>query len=276
MEFEAGNKKLVYEKVDSENAKQIEDASFCEREGFGTGLDPQELPPVLQFIAKHGHIWLQYVVENGQCNPTGVIEFIPLVKVLGYRPKNIDPGEYDLSISPLTIIMENQDRVFSDVRRFAKDENIVYYHGIAMSRKGKGYGTLLMKHALENTPYTKNNVVVCFPDAAQIDEESNELQLAPNEDSFTLHLKARFVLAGVVDPPVYDETLTYFSFVKPLNRFGFPMRDYHQYLNLAEGDARSVIERARELTGEAFLGEYYNKKTHKMEFQKLHDYGPRH
>lgn len=266
MELEAVGKELVYVRVDPDDAKQIEDASFCEREGFGTGLDPQELPPVLQFVAKHGHIWLQYAVENRQRIPTGVIEFIPLLKALEYRPEDIDPGKYDLSISPFNIIMENQERVFSDVRRFAKDQDIVYHHGIAMVRKGGGYGTLLMRYSLNNTRYVKNRMVVCFPDAAKIDEESGKLNLAPNEDSFTLHLKAGFVLTGVVDPPVYDETLTYYSFIKGrgISYFGKEI-----LLNLAEGPAEEALREVRRLTSKGYLGVEYSKESHEMRFEHI-------
>ena len=145
-------------------------------------MDPQELPPVLRFVARRGHIWLQYVVENGEHIPTGVMELIPLIKALAYHPDEINPEGYDLSISPLGTIIANQERVFADVRRFAADRDVIYHHGIAMCRRGAGYGTLLMKHALENTPEIKDRVIVCFPDAAQIDEKSGDLQLAPNED----------------------------------------------------------------------------------------------
>ncbi|MBA7660191.1 hypothetical protein ES703_68191 [subsurface metagenome] len=271
MKLEAVGRDLIYEKVDPDNAKQIEDASLQEREGFGTGLDPQELPPVLQYIARNGDIWLQYVLENGQKNPTGVVEFIPLKKTLQYDLQTIDAGEYDLSISPLTIIMKNQERVFRDIRKFAEDKDIVYHHGIAMSRKGKGYGTLLLKYALDNTPYVKNSIVVCYPDAAQLDEETEELQLAPNEDSFTLHLKAGFVLAGVVDPPVYDETLTYYSFVKVEGEYARLKLNWRtiETLNLTEGaSASAVLERVRQLTSMGYLGTGYDKKTHQMVFLK--------
>jgi len=270
MGFEAAGKELVYVKVNPDNEQQIEDASFCEREGFGTGLDPQELPPVLQFIAKNGHIWLQYAVEKGKRVPTGVMELIPLLKALEYRPEDIDAGKYDLSVSPFNIIMENQERVFADARQFVKDEDIIYHHGIAMSRKGGGYGTLLLKYALENTFYIKNRVTVCFIDAAEVDEKSGELNLAPNEDSFSVHLKAGFVLSGVVDPPVYDETLTYYSFIRPAKSFYFPGRAYRERLNLAEGDAKSVIDKIKQWTGKGMgdVGNWYNKETHEMEFQR--------
>jgi len=271
MEFEVARKELVYVRVAPDNAKQIEDASFCEREGFGTGLDPQELPPVLQFIAKYGYIWLQYAVENGKRIPTGVMELISLPKALEYRPGNIDPGEYDLSISPFNVIMENQERVFASVRQFAKDQDIVYHHGIAMSRRGKGYGTLLLRYALENTPSVKNHFVVCFPDAAQIDEKTKGLNLAPNEDSFTVHLKAGFVLAGVVDPPVYDETLTYYSFIRPAKKIKCVKNQKQEFrLNLADGSPTEVLNGVRMMTDgpltRVFLGVDYSKETHEIQF----------
>ena len=264
MESEAGKKELIYRKVDPNNAEQIEDASFCEREGFGTGLDPQELPPILRFIARYGNIWLQYAVEDGKYNIIGMMELIPLVQALKYRPKNIGSGAYDLSLSPFTIIMANQERVFRDVRRFAGDENITYYHGIAMSRKGGGYGTLLLRHVLENDPRIKKSVVVCFPDAAHTDKESGNLRLAPNENSFTLHLKAGFVLAGVVKPPVYDETVIYYSFVR-LPSFSEEGRK-ELFLNLAKGPADELLGEVQKHASRGYLGVSYSKETHEMRF----------
>jgi len=131
----------------------------------------------------------------------------------------------------------------------------------------------LMKCALSN-PDVQGATIVCFPDAAKIDEETKVLELAPNEDSFSLHLKAGFILVGVVDPPVYDETLTYYSFIRPAKPISFS-RGVRKVLNLAEGDAESVLAEVRRLTQEGFAGRYYNKETHVMEFSDLahSDYG---
>lgn len=270
MNLEATEKELIYKRVDPLSRQQIEDCSFCEREGFGTGLDPQELPSVLQFIARNGTIWLQYVTENGQQFPSAVIEFIPLLRALEYRPEDIDPGEYDLSLSPFDVIINNQERVFANARHFANDKDIVYHHGISASRRGKGYGTLLMNHALENTPYVKDRLLVCFPDAAKIDEENGELRLAPNEASFTMHLKAGFVLAGVVDPPVYDEALTYYSFIRPRKVNNLSVgREKEVFLNLADGSTQEVLNEVRKLTDKGYFGIDYSRITHQMRFREV-------
>lgn len=260
---EAEEKDLIYVKVNANNRKQIEDVSLQEREGFGTGLDPQELSPALRFVARHGNIWLQHASEEGQKVLTGVIEFIPLEAAKRFNP-NRYPLE-DLTDSPLKIIMENEERIFRDVRRFASDKKIIYHHGIAMSRKEKGYGTLLLKYALDRTDGT----VVCFIDGAQLDKDSNELKLAPNEISYALHMKAGFFLVGVADIPVYDDELIYYCFIRPAEnlylRF-YP--DFEEILNLADGDAKSVIEDVRRLTSEGYFGVDYNHETHAMTFMR--------
>lgn len=266
MEPEAGKKELIYKKVDPDNIEQMEDLVSCEREGFGVGLDPQELPPVLRFIAKNGHIWLQYVREGGKLVPTGFIELIPLMQALEYLPERIDKEGHDLAASPFNVIMENQRRVFANVRKFTKDKDIVYYHGIATARRGGGYGTLLLRHALENTPCIKNRTVVCFPDAAQIDRKTGGLNLAPNESSFTLHLKAGFVLTGVVEPPVYDETIVYYSFVKPPRKVFKEGGEKEICLNLKQGPADEILEEVQKHTSQGYLGVSYSKETHEMRF----------
>jgi len=261
MALEALEKELVYVKVDSANAQQIEHASLQERDGLVDKFDPQELPSVLRFIAANGDIWLQYVVENGRKTPTGVIEFIPLKKSLRFDPNKINE---DLSVSPFAIVLKEQERIFQDVRRFAKDKKITYHHGIFMSRRGGGYGTQLLKYAIGQA---SRDIIVCYIDGAQISEESGELQLVPNEDSFTLHLKAGFVLAGVVDPPVYDNELVYYSFVRIKN---IAFHDHSKVaLNLAEAEsAKEVIDSVRYLTSVGYFGVEYNKKTHQMVFKK--------
>ena len=270
MEFAAGKKELIYKKVDPNNIGQIRDALLCEQEGFDNILDPQELPPVLQFIARYGNIWLQYAAEDGEYNPIGMMELIPLVQALEYRSENIDSGAYDLSLSPFTIIMANQERVFRDVRRFAGDEDIIYHHGVAMSRKGGGYGTLLLRHVFESDSRVKKGVVVGFPDAAYLDKDSGNIHLAPNENSFTLHLKAGFVLAGVVNPPVYDNTIIYYSFIRVGEEYVAPLRFRadKEVLNLAEGEASTVIKSVKELISESYLGVRYQKEKHEMVFLK--------
>ena len=125
MEFEAGKRELVYERVDPDNAKQIEDASFCEREGFGTGLDPQELPPVLQFVARRGHIWLQYAVENGERIPTGVMELIPLSKALEYRPEDIEAGEYVFRAVGATVLFDGYVNVLGEKGALKETGNVI-------------------------------------------------------------------------------------------------------------------------------------------------------
>lgn len=268
MVFEALTKKLEYILVDPENNKHIKDASLQEREGFGTGIDPQELPEVLQFVARNGPIWLQYAVEDGKRNPTGVIEFIPLEKAVEYNPKSI-VTEYDISASPLTVIMGNQENNFRAVRRFSDDKNIIYHHGISMSRIEKGYGTLILNHALKNTPHVKDKVIVCYIDAAQVDEESKELVQATNEISYTVHMKEDFVLAGVVEPPVYDNTITYYSIVRPRDSKPFKFSPKTEKLSFNNPNVIETIEQVRQLTSVGYVGTSYDRKSHEMTFMKL-------
>ena len=133
MNLEALNKELAYEKVDPSNEEQIKDASFQEKDAFETSLDPQELPSILRYLATKGDVWLQYCLEAGQKIATGVIEFIQLHRIITLKPADVN-GK-GLSISPLVIAMKNQERLFKPFRRIADDKNIVYYHGIAMSRR---------------------------------------------------------------------------------------------------------------------------------------------
>ena len=163
--------------------------------------------------------------------------------------------------------MENQERVFQDVRRFAKDKDIIYAHGLAMVRKGKGYGTLLMDYATKNLLGLSKGTIAGFIDAAQKDKNSGELQLAPNEASFSVCLKAGFVIVGVVDPPVYDDKLTYYSFIRPVKPIHFRRgRRAQRDVNLAEGNAESVITEVKQLVEKGFVGRDYYKKTHEIEF----------
>ncbi|MEK6658803.1 MAG: hypothetical protein AABY36_03880 [Campylobacterota bacterium] len=266
--FEASKKRLEYILVNPKNKKHIEDASLQEREGFGTGIDPQELPEVLRFIAGKGYIWLQYAVENGVKNPTGVIELLPLEKALEYDPNNI-ATKYDISTSPLTLITRNQENAFRDARKFADDKDIIYHHGISMSRREKGYGTLLLNHALNNTPNARDRIIICYIDAAQLDEESQELIPATNESSYTLHMKAGFVLAGIVKPPVYDDAISYYSVLRSIDSKPFKFSSKIEKLNFSNPNVNETIERVRQLTSIGYVGTSYNRKSHEMTFMKL-------
>lgn len=266
MSLEATNKTLEYKLADPDNQEHIEQASLQEREGFGTGIDPQELPEVLQFIARNGHVWLQYAVEGTARNPTGVIELIPLEKALEFDPANI-VSEADISVSPLNIITRDTNGVFQHARRFADDKDITYHHGMSMSRREQGYGTFLLNHALNNTPNLKDRVTVCFIDAAKIVDE--ELRPAANESSYTVHMKARFVLAGVVEPPVYDDTITYYSVVRPRDSKPFRFSGQKELIRFDEQNANKTLQQVRELTSQGYVGVSYDRKTHEMTFQKL-------
>ena len=77
--------------------------------------------------------------------------------------------------------------------------------------------------------------------------------------------------AGVVDPPVYDETLTYYSFVRTGEGYVAPLRfkkEDKDFLNLAEGDAQTVLEQVKQLVSAGYLGVEYDKKTHQMLFME--------
>ena len=269
MTFEALTRKLEYILVKPNHLELIEHTSLQEREGFGTGIDPQELPEVLQFIARNGHIWLQYAVENNVRNPTGVIGLLPLERAMKYDPNNI-ATEHDITASPLTVIMQNQERAFKDARKFANDKDIIYHHGISMSRRHKGYGTLLLNYALGNTPNIRDRIITCPIDAAQVDEESGKLIPAANERSYTIHMKAGFVLAGVVDPPVYDDRITYFSFVRSSDLAPFQFNGARtEKLNFNNPSIDTKIQQIRELTSSGYFGVGYDRASHEMTFMKL-------
>lgn len=265
MEYKVQGKELIYEKVSPDNIEQIEEASHQEKEGIGRGVDPVEIVPVLQYISRKGIIWLQYIYEKSGKKATGVIEFIPLTKALQFNPGKIEAKPEDLELSPFAVVMADQKRIFEGARRFTRDDEIIYHHGISMERRGQGYGTLLMAHALKTMPALSDKAVVCFIDAAAWTPEG--LQLLPNEDSITLHLKAGFYLAGVVSPPVYDEKITYYLFVKwkgihvDLAHKGFPV-------NLAEGNAQQVLNKIAIMTSKGVLGINYSKTTHEMFFSQ--------
>lgn len=268
MDFEVSTRSLEYILADPKNKKHIEDASLQEREGFGTGIDPQELPEVLQFVARNGHIWLQYAIEDGKRNPTGVIEFMPLEKALQYDPSSI-ATKYDISASPLTVIMGNQENAFRDARRFAEDNSIVYHHGISMSRRQQGYGTLLLNHALGHTPCVKDKFIVCYIDAAQIDKETGRLVPTSNEASYTVHMKAGFVLAGVVDPPVYDGNIAYYCVIRPKDSAPMKFSSEISKLRFDNPNADETINNVRKLTEAGYVGVRYDRTQHEMNFMKL-------
>ena len=263
--FESTQKKLEYVLVDPDNQQQIADALEKEKAGFGKGIDPVEVPEVLEFIARNGHVWLQYAFEQKR-NPTGVIELIPLKKALEFDPCKI-VTEADLSVSPLNIITRGTNDVFQHARRFADDGYITYHHGISMSRRGEGYGTLLLNYALGNTPNLKDKVVVCPIDAAKI--VNGKLMPAANKSSYTIHMKAGFVLAGVVEPPVYDDTITYYSVVRP--RDSMPLKFVRQNENVKfdEPIVATTIQQIRDLTSQGYVGVSYNRKSHEMVFRKI-------
>ena len=266
MSLEASTKTLEYELVNPDNQQQIADALKQETEGFGKGIDPVEVPEVLKFVAGNGHVWLQYAVEGTVRNPKGVIELISLEKTLKFGDSDI-AATIDVSSSPLNVITGNQEVAFQYARRFADDKNITYHHGISMSRRGKGYGTLLLNYALNNTPNLKDRVAVCFIDAAKIAD--GKLRPAANESSYTIHMKSGFFLAGVVEPPVYDDTITYYSVVRPRNSKPFRFSGQEKLIRFDEQDANKTIQQVRELTSQGYVGVSYDRKTHEIIFRKL-------
>jgi len=247
--FEAMTESLYYTKVDPNNAEQIALASNQEREGFGTGIDPQELPEVLEYIAEHGYVWLQFVEEKGKEKTTGVIELLPLQKALEFKPEEIKT-ELDINKSPLTMITKNQEKNFEAPRKFAHDDEIIYHHGIAVSRRGKGYGTLLLDYALRETPNAMDRFISCFIGAAQRNEDRNILEPAANESSYTVHMKAGFVLIGVVEPPVYDDTITYYSLMKFLDSKPLKYGDTQKRLKFDNPDVNKTVNNVKELLSE--------------------------
>jgi len=262
---------LTYERVNPGNKKQIKELSDLEKEGFGTDLGSIELPQVLRFITGNGWSWMQRLGNGSFKKTTGVIELIPLVKALRYNPFEI---KRDLSNSPFTILMNSQKTAFKDPRRFAEDKDIVFHHAITMSKseRGKGYGTSLLKYALENTPNARHSNIICFIDAAIIDDKSKKLKLLPNESSYALHLAAGFLLIGVVEPPVYDYVTTYYSFMRfgSLCSYRFDETAKERVVNLIdEPKIEKTLTKIKRLTSLGYVGTDYDKKTHLMVFRKI-------
>ncbi len=257
---------LYYCKASPGNQAMIDDASLQEREGFGTGIDPMELPEVLSFIAKHGKVWLQYSIEDNKAVPTGVAEFIQLTEVLKFKPKEIKT-EFDINVSPLAVIMGNQERVFSDARKFAEDKDITYHHGIAMSRRGQGYGTLLLRYALDHTDDIRNRLISSYIDAAKVVDGKPEP--AANESSYTVHMKEGFVLVGVVNPPVYEGNITYYSVMRPSDTKPFKYGTERKMLKFDNPNVTKTMDNVRELVSSHFAGVAYDKKSHEMLFKRL-------
>ncbi len=266
--FEALTKNLYYTKADPANPEHIALASLQEREGFGTGIDPQELPEVLQYVASRGHVWLQFIQGKRKDRATGVIEFIPLPEALKFKPEEIKT-ELDINASPLTMITRSQEKNFEAPRKFADDNEIIYHHGIAMSRRGKGYGTLLLDHALRETPNAMNRFIPCYIDAAQVNDATGALELAVNESSYTVHMKAGFVLVGVVEPPVYDDNITYYSVMRPSDSRQLKYGTAQKILKFGNPDVNKTINDVRELVSGGFVGVTYDRKAHEMTFAKL-------
>lgn len=267
--FEADERVLFYKEVDPLNREQLEVCSLMEREGFGTGIDPVELPGVIGYIAEHGQVWLQYASEDRNIVPTGVVEFIPLNAAMRFDPARIKT-EGDISASPLAVIVQNQERVFAGARNFVgNDMDITYNHGIAMARRQRGYGTKLLKYALANMLSPGGTSVCCYIDIAKTNAENGQFEMAPNEDSYTVHLKEGFGVIGVVDPPVYDSSIAYCEFLRPrrLKRFEFGITEKRLPFN--GPDAYQTMADVRDLTSKGFVGASYDKNMHEMRFRKL-------
>ena len=253
----AKDAKLIYRIARPGSERDIGDAYFCEREGFQTLADPQEMPAVLRFLAKKGEVLLQYSQERGKKIPTGVMETIFLDHALKF---NHFRYRGDLSKSPLKMVIENQERVFQSVRKLASDRWIVYHHGIAVVRKGMGYGKLLLEHIMDGRD---KFTFFCAIDGAT--KKSGNLELIPNEVSIRLHMKAGFLLTGVIDPPVYDTRITYYAFVRPGRGMRF-LAANPETVNLAEGNGQEVISKIKELTSKGYVGTDYDISTHEMKF----------
>ena len=136
-----------------------------------------------------------------------------------------------------------------------------------MSRRGQGYGTLLLDYAFTNTPNLTDRVTVCFIDAAKI--INGELRPAANESAYTIHMKSGFVLAGVVDPPVYDDSITYYSIIRPKDKSRLQFLEQKVRVRFDEPDVNKTIQQIRDLTSLGYVGTSYDRKSHEMLFVKL-------
>lgn len=262
---------LTYRRVSPGNKKQMGKLLDLEKEGFGTKFDEVEFPQVLKFIVRNGWSWMLYIWDGNSNKAIGAIELIPLIRALQYNPSKI---KEDLSNSPFTILMNSQKKAFKSARRFAKDKDIVFHQAIAMSEseRGRGYGSLLLKYALDNTPNVKNSNIFCFIDAAIIDEKSKKLKSFMNESSYALHLRAGFVLIGVAEPPIYDYVTTYYSFMRfgNLCSYRFDETAKERVVNLIdEPKIEKTLTKVKHLTSLGYVGADYDKKTHLMVFRKI-------
>lgn len=259
---------VTHTKVNPADKKDLEEVFSQEKEAFGSGLEPQEHPEVMRFLAGQGDIWLQRVEENNQKITTGAISLISLANMVKVKSQHFEMG-VELN-SPFITAVKKEKEVFRAAKELAvREKDIIFYYDIAVSRRNQGYGTLLLKHALQYVPW---GLVVCFVLAARRKGSDNQLELVPNEQSLFMHAKAGFVLVDVVDPPVYDKNLTYYCLVRPGEHcFSLGFNDYSSTrINLAkDGNAKELLAAVKEFTRYKFFGVSFDRESHEMIFKKF-------
>lgn len=179
----------------------------------------------------------------------------------------------DVSASSLGTILADHERTFADVHRFTEvpDSDIVYHHGISLDRKGDGLGRRLLTHGISPPPVYSETAVACFIDAAQVNAETGALEPAPNERSYTLHMghNGRFMLVGVVAPPVYEGTITYYAMVRPPQGLLKGFVDEPVSVRFDVPNVSDTIGQVQDLTTRGFVGVNYDHEAHTMTFRQV-------
>ena len=81
--------------------------------------------------------------------------------------------------------------------------------------------------------------------------------------------EGRYVVIGVADPPVYDNSTTYFAVMRPPDNRPLNV-DYSNQRKLSiRGDADKAVVDAKELLSSGFVGVRYDIMAHEMTFAKL-------
>jgi hypothetical protein len=269
-------------------AELLDDVVFVEEACFGGDspipADPRE---VLDFLAQYGIVHLQYLDERDGSPPmtNGVRKMIQLDVALGEFPR-FESAKASQGVrvnqSPLARILSDHERTFEAVRAFTglKDDGIVYLHGIGIVDQGFGYGRKLHEASLQAPNYLKQKALVRFVPAAT--QGSLFGMIRPIVEQTLVHDPSlclsngntnKFYLVDVLEPPVYDDTTSFYVFVRPqpghLDGFGTGS----ETLRLDHSPVNELFDRMKYLFQRGMFGLGYDPTTKTIEFRKLKGYG---
>lgn len=261
---------------------------ILERSSFDlSGNDPTELSDVIKYMAENGKIFLGCDTLNsgetipddlsrvigynkakgGEELPIGFIELITLDKVYEfYRERSSD---LSLVESPLMVSMGGAKQVYETAQRYQEDSSkIVVHHGIGIHKdyQNQGEGKELLNYAM-NDDLVSGKVINCNIDIAKM-EIRDDLVDVFNDRSFALHLNHHdFVVAGVLQPPVYNEETIYAAtlLVPGIEFVGSPI-----VVNIKESrkDPKEIVKEIDRLTKSGYVGTSYNREQQTMTFMK--------